>query len=99
MKKIVWHLVLLISPALYAQQQYHYPETKRVAVTDNYFGTEVTDNYRWLENIKDSSVVKWFRDQADYTNSVLAKIPGQQMLINEFEKLDSVQAIIYGVPK
>ncbi|MGN6533680.1 MAG: hypothetical protein ACTHK0_18200, partial [Ginsengibacter sp.] len=30
------------------------PPTERIPVTDNYFGMKVTDNYRWLENMKDS---------------------------------------------
>ena len=27
-----------------------YPETKTVDVSDDYFGTKVSDPYRWLEN-------------------------------------------------
>ena len=27
-----------------------YPRTERTDVTDNYFGTEVPDPYRWLED-------------------------------------------------
>lgn len=79
--------------------QYNYPTTPVIPVVDNYFGTNVTDNYRWLENIKDSSVVKWFKEQSDYTNSILSKIPGQQELISEMERLDSMQTIIYGRPR
>jgi prolyl oligopeptidase len=90
-------LALCISVFCFAQ--YNYPASFLKPVVDNYFGTNVTDNYRWLENIKDSSVVKWFKDQADYTNSILSKIPGQHTLINEMEKLDSMQSIIYGIAK
>ncbi|HEY9361985.1 MAG TPA: prolyl oligopeptidase family serine peptidase [Chitinophagaceae bacterium] len=98
MKRIA--LLLAIMPgSMFCLSQYNYPSSPMVPVVDNYFGTNVTDNYRWMENIKDSSVVKWFKDQSDYTNSILNKIPGQQTLITEMERLDSVQAIIYGVPK
>jgi len=29
-----------------------YPESKKVEVVDDYFGTKVADPYRWLENEK-----------------------------------------------
>lgn len=29
-----------------------YPETKKEEVTDNYFGTDIVDPYRWLEDVK-----------------------------------------------
>jgi prolyl oligopeptidase len=36
-------------------------------VTEEYFGTKVTDPYRWLEDLKDPEVQKWFKGQDDYT--------------------------------
>ena len=27
-----------------------YPETEIIPVIDNYFGEEISDNFRWLEN-------------------------------------------------
>lgn len=99
-KNILLLPVLVISQFAFAQNtQYKYPNSPAIPVVDNYFGTNVTDNYRWMENIKDSSVVKWFKEQADYTTNVVNKIPGQQTLINEMERLDSVQSIDYGLPK
>src|SRR5271165_377088 len=32
------------------------PPTKEESVTDNYFGTTVRDDYRWLERLDDSKV-------------------------------------------
>lgn len=66
------------------------PPTERIPVTDNYFGMKVTDNYRWLENMKDSAVVYWFKAQADYTNSYLDNIPGRDSLVAAFEKMDAL---------
>jgi len=97
MKKLLF-VALGLCASVISTAQYSYPPTPVIPVVDTYFGTSVTDNYRWLENIKDSNVVKWFKDQADYTNSIISKIPGQQMLIDEMERLDSVQAILYGFP-
>lgn len=70
--------------------QFNPPATKTIPVTDIYFGLKVTDNYRWMENMKDSSVVNWFRAQADYTNGYLDKIPGRDSLVATFTKLDAL---------
>jgi Prolyl oligopeptidase, N-terminal beta-propeller domain len=32
-------------------------------VTEEYFGTKVTDPYRWLENLNEPDVQKWFKAQ------------------------------------
>ena len=66
------------------------PETQRTPVTDDYFGMKVTDNYRWLENMQDSSVINWFKAQYDYTNNYLDKIPGRDSLVAAFTKLDAL---------
>ena len=29
-----------------------YPVTQKIPVSETYFDTEVTDNYRWLEDVK-----------------------------------------------
>jgi prolyl oligopeptidase len=69
------------------------PPTQRVPVTDDYFGMKVTDNYRWLENMKDSTVVNWFKAQADYTNGFLDKIPGRDSLVESFKRLDALTPV------
>ena len=48
-------LTLLIVPAMLLscsskQEKISYPETPTVDSTDVYFGTRVSDPYRWLEN-------------------------------------------------
>lgn len=67
--------------------QYNYPPTKRIPVTDVYFGKTVTDNYRWLENMNDPNVQQWFKEQHDFTDSLLDLIPGRDSLFNEFKRL------------
>nr|ACN96091.1 prolyl oligopeptidase family protein [Fischerella sp. MV11] len=34
-------------------------------VTNDYFGTKVTDNYRYMENFNDQQVQQWVKAQAD----------------------------------
>ncbi len=58
-------------------------------VTDTYFGQAVPDPYRWMENLGDPAVKAWFRGQADYTQAVLAPIPGRAALLARIHALDN----------
>ena len=42
-----------------------YPLTRPDPVKDDFFGTEVIDPYRWLENAEDPEVVAWTEHQHD----------------------------------
>jgi len=67
-------------------------------VVDNYFGTKVTDPYRYMERLDSPEVAKWMNAQNEYTRHVLARIPGRDELLTRIEQLDqSVPARIAGV--
>ncbi len=48
-----------------------YPATAKKPVVDEYFGTKVTDDYRWLEDGKDPAVASWTEAQNAFTRSRL----------------------------
>lgn len=56
-----------------------YPETKEVEVIDEYFGTAITDPYRWLENdIKeDRAVAQWVEAQNTASSRHISSLPGR----------------------
>ena len=64
-----------------------YPETKRVDTTDVYFGTEVADPYRWLEDDNSEETAAWVKAQNEITDAYMAQIPFRQALK---EKLTSL---------
>src|SRR5260221_414208 len=50
-------------------------------VEDDYFGTKISDPYRWLENIKnDSEGQQWLKSQADYSRKLIDSMPGHEKL-------------------
>jgi prolyl oligopeptidase len=57
-----------------------YPETKRVDVVDNYFGTSVPDPYRWLEDDTSPEVAAWVVAENKVTFGYLDKIPYRAQL-------------------
>ena len=90
MKKFI-ALLTFISSFVVAAAQYKYPVAKTVDSSDTYFGVVYQDPYRWLENFKDTAVVSWFKQQAEFSNSILSKISGRNELIAEWKKLDKLQ--------
>jgi prolyl oligopeptidase len=49
-------------------------------VTTDYFGTQVVDNYRYMEDLGNAEVRAWMKAQADYTRAKLDAIPGRAAL-------------------
>jgi prolyl oligopeptidase len=83
---------LLFSLAVFAQVKL--PKTPVREVTEDYFGTKVTDPYRWLENTADPEVVSWMKSQNDYTRTQLDKIPGRDKLLDRIKSLDNAGAVV-----
>ena len=52
-----------------------YPQTRTINQVDNYFGTTVSDPYRWLEDLDSKEVLNWAHSQQDVTQKYLDKIP------------------------
>ena len=54
---------------------YQYPETKKIAHSDEYFGTKVEDHYRWLEDDRATDTKDWVKREVTFTQDYLSKIP------------------------
>lgn len=57
-----------------------YPVTKTTEQTDSFFGTTVSDPYRWLENDMAEDTKDWVQRQNRVTNAYLAKIPFREAI-------------------
>ncbi len=64
-----------------------YPQARVGDVIDNYFGTEVADPYRWLEDDNSEETGKWVDAENIVTNSYLDKIPFRNAMKERLEKL------------
>ena len=91
--------VMLIALALVANStsaraqdstRFHPPPAAAVRpVTDDYFGTKVVDNYRYMENLNDPDVQAWFKNQDAYTRATLAAIPGRDKLLARLKEFSA----------
>lgn len=84
-KKKSFLIILLICGHI-ASAQYNYPSTKTVDSSDTYFGVTYKDPYRWLENLKDSNVISWFRQQKAFADKTMENIDGADSLLNQLQR-------------
>jgi prolyl oligopeptidase len=56
------------------------PVAPRTPVVDDYFGTKVTDDYRWMEDRHAPAFEQWCREENRYARSALDRIPGRDSL-------------------
>jgi len=63
-----------------------YPETQTVEQVDDYFGTQVKDPYRWLEESNDE-VREWIEAQNAVTFAYLEKIPYRSAIKERLNEL------------
>ena len=76
MKKILSLSVVLFTFIQFINgQPFSYPATKKVEHTDDYFGTKVSDPYRWLEDDKSAETAAWVKEENKITFDYLDKIP------------------------
>jgi prolyl oligopeptidase len=64
-----------------------YPPTAKVDTVDTYFGEEVKDPYRWLEDDRSSETAAWVEAQNEVTFSYLHNIPYRNKIRQRLEKL------------
>lgn len=59
-------------------------------VTETFFGTTVTDPYRYFEDMSDPLTVAFFKDQNAYARAVLSRLgPARDALFNRIAQLDN----------
>jgi prolyl oligopeptidase len=64
-----------------------YPKTKKVDSVDTYFGQEVKDPYRWLEDDRSAETEEWVKQQNKVTFNYLDQIPYRDSLKNRLAEL------------
>ena len=65
----------------------NYPITKKVDSVDTYFGTKISDPFRWLEDDRSPETENWVKIQNETTFNYLDKIPFRKALKERLEQL------------
>ena len=64
-----------------------YPETDIIPVTDSYYGEDILDNYRWLEDDMSEKTKDWVERQNKTTFTYLGQIKFREDLKEKFGML------------
>lgn len=70
-----------------AANEFIYPETKKVDTVDVYFGQEVPDPYRWLEDDNSDETAAWVKAQNEVTFKYLEGVPFRQKIIDRLTEI------------
>jgi prolyl oligopeptidase len=81
------YVLLSFWAATVTSAQITYPETMRGNVTDTFFGTEVSDPYRWLEDDLSNDTKSWITAQNEITFGYLDAIPFRDAIADRLTQL------------
>lgn len=95
MKKSLSTIAIVCVMSMNAQTSspIQYPETKKDDVKDTYFGTEVNDPYRWLEDDRSKETEDWVKTQNEVTFKFLNTIPYRNQIKERLAKLWNYERI------
>lgn len=71
----------------------NYPQTATVDSTDTYFGVQVKDPYRWLEDDNSEETAAWVKAQNEVTFGYLDKIPFRDQIKERLKKLRDYERV------
>lgn len=82
MKNIVFPVIfcIIVGACSKTEKKMTYPLSKKVDTVDIYFGTQVPDPYRWLEDDNSEETKNWVIAQNEVTNGYLSQIPNREKI-------------------
>ena len=63
------------------------PITPKKEFKEVLHGVEISDPYRWLEDVDSQETRSWLESQDAYTESIINSLPSREGLLKEFQKL------------
>jgi len=98
MKRLLFSFLALTLMMSCSEKPIQYPVTQKGDVKDTYFGTEVEDPYRWLEDDNSSETAEWVKSQNDVTFGYLEKLPYRNEIKNRLTELWDYPCLLYTSP-
>ncbi len=94
MKKLLYLSILsILLSCAQSSKKIVYPNTLKTPVVDTYFGEELIDNYRWLEDDNSEDKKNWVIRQNELTFSILDKVPFRDELKSRLEQVWNYEKI------
>jgi len=95
MNKTIFTIAMATGLGMTAQmnEKINYPNTRKDNTKDTYFGTEVPDPYRWLEDDRSKETAEWVKAENQLTFNYLSRIPFRDAIKTRMEKLWNYERI------
>ncbi|MBQ4295013.1 MAG: S9 family peptidase, partial [Prevotella sp.] len=91
---IISAMAVLATPV--CSQKPNYPSTARCDTVDEYFGTQVPDPYRWLEDDTSEATAAWVAAENAVTNEYLSRLPRRRQLLDRLREVSNYEKT--GIP-
>ncbi|MDT8347280.1 MAG: S9 family peptidase, partial [Flavobacteriaceae bacterium] len=75
------------------EESMQYPETQKVDAVDVYFGKEIKDPYRWLENDRSEETAAWVKAQNKVTEAYMSQISYRDSIENKIAEIWNYEKI------
>ena len=92
-RRFLWALLntivvcALSGPETAVAQKLQYPQTQKIDRVDSYFGVQVADPYRWLEDDNSAETAQWVEAENKVTFGYFERIPYRQKVKQRLENL------------
>ncbi len=90
-------LVLVAAASAAQSQMASPPVAPREPVVDDYFGTQIVDEYRWMEDRWSDRFKAWLQGQDAYARGVIDRIPGRDALQKRVASHSGAAAVVSSV--
>jgi len=87
MKRVIIPFLALSFMMSCSEKPMQYPPTKKGDVKETYFGTEVEDPYRWLEDDNSAETAEWVKTENKLTFGYLEKLPYRDQIKTRLTEL------------
>ncbi len=92
-------ILIAMSAAILASCAPQLPHTRKDGTVDTYFGTQVPDPYRWLEDDRSAETASWVEAQNKVTSHYLGKIPFRGKLLRRLTEVADYEKVGIPVPR
>ena len=92
-KQLLMTMATVLLSTSASAQGIQYPKADKDGTVDNYFGTEVADPYRWLEDETSAKTSAWVEAENKITNAYLSKIPFRQKLLKRLTEVANYEKL------
>lgn len=93
---LIFTITIFMTSCVENIQHLNYPQAKKGDTVDTYFGNQIADPYRWLEDDNSEETAEWVKAENEVTFNYLSKIPFREDLENRLSEIWNYPK--YGVP-